>query len=458
MRQFKNSPDWVLNDSLTISPENLTATINYIKKLFHAMITRVSQHQNQAPGQRPGGPQPPLTQASQNAMPALNATNLQQLQQQEEALQRARRASSQTAVSATSAVPPAPFGAPSPQGVPHAYGPGSMPPEQLKLPPPKKRKQSHPGATPTVGTPATKPPTTRPADVKMPAAAAIGGSYVCSVAECPHHLRGFATQSALDKHVEESHKEEAIDDPLQFALDSARSALIKDEDKTEMSSLKKEAQPTPAKAGVTASPLKPETGTTPATTGTTPMGRVPSQMGPKAGSPASNQPQLTPRGPSTKGPTPAPMTKGKETKKETPKTSEPAPPVEAPAKDPWADSAVSLEAINEAFIDLGDSGLGFGAMDEFLNADMFTNTQDTPDSVESAPVTQTPKDGELPRPDDTTGKANDVLSEENWIPADWINLPGGFEDGFLMSQPTIDFDWDAVERGELENASTALVL
>jgi hypothetical protein len=152
------------------------------------------------------------------------------------------------------------------------------------------------------------------------------------------------------------------------------------------------------------------------------------------------------------------MTKGKETKKETPKTSEPAPPVEAPAKDPWADSAVSLEAINEAFIDLGDSGLGFGAMDEFLNADMFTNTQDTPDSVESAPVTQTPKDGELPRPDDTTGKANDVLPEENWIPADWINLPGGFEDGFLMSQPTIDFDWDAVERGELENASTALVL
>ncbi|KAL4733708.1 hypothetical protein BDV11DRAFT_76433 [Aspergillus similis] len=89
-------------------------TTNYIKKLFHYMIARVNQQQNQGLGQRVSISQGPNSQQTNQNMAPLNASNLQQLQQQEEALQRARRASNQTA--ASGAIPAAPFEAPSPQG------------------------------------------------------------------------------------------------------------------------------------------------------------------------------------------------------------------------------------------------------------------------------------------------------------------------------------------------------
>lgn len=412
-------------------------SINYVKKLFHGMITRVSQ-------QRPGASQsPPNGQpAAQNNMPALNANNLQQLQQEQEALQRARRASSQTAVSATSAVPPAPFGAPSPQGVPHAYGPGSIPPQELKLPPPKKRKQSHAGATPTAGTPGTKAATGKQAaaEAAKPPPAAASGAFKCSVVECQHHYHGFPNQTALDRHVEESHKiEESIEDPLEFALESLRNSLVRTEDKS---------GPQAARKGATMeAPQGPKLeGSTPVTTGTTPMGRVPSQFGPKTASPASNQ-QLTPRAGSSKAPASAGKpVKGRDDKKEPGKPAEQEPPV--PMPDPWATSAISLETIHDTFMDLGDDGgLGFGAMDEFLNPDMFTNTQskDTPDSVETAVVTQTPKDGDMAPTNETNAKSGEG-ADDNWIPVDWFNLPGRFEDGLLMNDSWEEIDWDTLDR------------
>ncbi|KAF7589438.1 hypothetical protein BBP40_004275 [Aspergillus hancockii] len=449
MRQFKPGPEWALNDHFTVTPEYLTMTTNYVKKLFQAMITRVSQHQNQLPGQRPSIPQGStnVQPSAQNNMPPLNASNLQQLQQQEEAIQRARRASSQTAVSATSAVPPAPpFGAPSPQGVPHAYGPGSMPPQELKLPPPKRRKQSHapPAAAGTAG---TKSPTTKQsaADAKA-AATVLAGVFKCSIPECQHHYQGFATQNALEKHVEESHKvEESIEDPLQFALDSFRS-LVKEEKPSPESQAPKKAvgaameNPQLSSKVVISSPaMKQETGTTP-------VARVSSQFGQKPTSPASHQ---TPRVPPTKVPTSATLpSRSKDEKKEAGKATESMPSLEATTEDPWASSAISLEAIQDTFMDFGDeSGFGFGPMDEFLNADMFANTQskDTPDSVETAIVTQTPKDSDLPQSGDVASKGADGL-EDNWIPVDWINLPGRLEDGPFMNESWDDIDWDTIDR------------
>ena len=93
-----------------------------------------------------------------------------------------------------------------------------------------------------------------------------------------------------------------------------------------------------------------------------------------------------------------------------------------------------------------DGGLGFGAMDEFPNPEMFTNTQakDTPDSVETGLVTQTPKDSELPKTEDLTGKKD--LAEDSWLPADWISFPGRLEDGVLLNDSWEDIDWDMIDR------------
>ncbi|PYH41475.1 uncharacterized protein BP01DRAFT_305629 [Aspergillus saccharolyticus JOP 1030-1] len=456
MRQFKSGSDWTLTDQFTITPEYLAGTTNYIKKLFHHMIARVNQQQNQVPGQRPNAPQgAPMAPGNlPNNMPALNATNLHQLQQQEEALQRARRASSQTA-SGPAGIPQAPFGAPSPQGVPHAYGPGSIPPEQLKLPPPKKRKQSHAGATPVLGSAVPKAPANKPtgAEMKM-AGAPLSGAFKCSVPDCQNHHLGFATQSALDSHVEECHKvEEPIENPLEFAVESFRTALVKEEEQEGLQS-SKDTSHAPGKSVAAFSSTRNDTkvGGTPVSTGATPMGRAPSQLGPKPSSPASNL-QLTPRTSSAKVSTSSPLkpTTSKDDKKEAVKPLEPAPPsMDVTTVDPWANSALSLETIQDTFLDLGDdAGLGFGAMDEFLNPEMFTNSQaeDTPDSVETGLITQTPKDNDLPKSAETNGKVGEIV-DENWIPVDWVNLPGRFEDGLLVNDPFEEIDWDMIDRKE----------
>lgn len=461
MRQFRPGPDWAINDQITIAPEYLTGTINYIKKLFHAMITRVNQQQNQS-CPRPNvtqGPSP-VQQANQTNMPALNASNLQQLQQQEEALQRARRASGQGGGAA--AMPQPPFGAPSPQGVPHAYGPGSFPPEKLKLPPPKKRKQSHPDAA-TPGQAKSQVTKQSAAEAKLNAAQATG-PFKCGVPECQHHHHGFATQPALDKHVEESHQvEESIDDPLEFALESIRDSLVTEDEKTGAQEPKKaagislEIPQAPNKQGTAPSPtkeqVKPE-GATPAT-GTTPMGRVPSQAGFKAASPASNQ-HPTPRTPAGKTPVSSAVkrTASKEGKKEAAKPADQPPPSDdAVMKDPWADSAISLDAIHDTFMDFGDEslhGLSSDPMDEFLNTEMFTKiqTKDTPDSIETGLATQTPRDSDTSKDDDIVRIGG--AAEDNWVPVDWFSLPGRFEDGLLVSESWDDMDWETIERKEAD--------
>lgn len=455
MRQFKPGPDWTLNEQITIAPEYLSGTINYIKKLFHAMITRVNQQQNQAPGQRPNVAQGPSPIANQNNIPPLNASNLQQLQQQEEALLRARRASGQS-VPGTSTVPQPPFGAPSPQGVPHAYGPGSFPPEKLKLPPPKKRKQSHAGG-------ATSPPTpTSKAQGAKAEAGAATGPFKCSVPECQHHYQGFATQPALAKHIEENHQaEEPISDPLEFAIESIRYGLIKDE-KTGAQDPKKtfavalEVPQAPNRQGTATSPARPQgkaEGTTPATG--TPMGRVSSQLGLKSASPASNQ-QPTPRASGkAQMPSAGKPTAGKEGKMG---AGKPADAVQYPdntaTKDPWADSGISLEAIHDTFMDFGDDslhGLGVDPMDEFLNSEMFTKIQskDTPDSIETGVATQTPRDSDTSKDEDFV--KIERAPEGNWIPVEWINLPRHFEGGLLMkNEGWEDMDWEAIDRKEAE--------
>lgn len=414
MRQFKDSPEWVVNDQFTITPDYLTGAILFIRKLFHVMMARMQQQRSSANQPSASGPQ-----NQQAGTSALNANNLQQLQQQqEEALQRARRGSSQSA-----AVPPAPFGAPSPQGVPHAYGPGGLAPEKLKLPPPKKRKQSHAGASssPIQASAAPLSAAKYKQDMAKSQAAVLTGAFKCSVVECQHHFQGFPTQAALDKHVEESHQpkeeEEVIEDPLQYYLDSVDIGLGLDAKTQQAKQAASTAAATTANKLSAASPAK-QGMATPVTGSATPMARATSQLGTKTASPAVSAQQLTPQPAVNKGAKPAP---GKDNKKAAGKEDE--------AKDPWADCPMSLEQIHDSFAPVFQECRrrehGYDPFEEFMNAEMFSGEQsdNTPDSHDVALATLTPDDNK---------DESKAIHWQDWVPwdaeaigntANWMEIP-----------------------------------
>lgn len=431
-----------MNEQFTITPDYLTSAILFIKKLFHAMITRVSQQQQNQAAPKPNTTQAPA-QTSQGSMPPLNATNLQQLQQQQEALQRARRASSQSA-----AVPAAPFGAPSPQGVPHAYGPGGLAPERLKLPPPKKRKQSHTGAataSPVREASAAPAAATKYKQAVAEAkstAAGLAGAFKCAVAECQYHYQGFSRQADLDKHVEESHQpEENIDDPLQYALDSFAIGL---ETKSGAEAKQGAAAGASVKPTATASPAK-QGISTPATTGT-PTTRAAAQLKPT--SPAVSTQHLTSRQPSGKTVGPK-ASLGKDDQKEPGKTLE-----DADVKDDWANCPMSLESLHDTFSNFQSKtlpSLGYDAFEEFLNADMFSSNQaeDTPDSWDLALATLTP-DAEPKEPmivDEFEAAWDDATAE---VTAAWMDIPLEIQNNDGDGIKGVRIDWDLLENQKKE--------
>lgn len=350
MRQFKPGPEWVLNDHFTITPDYLSGTMLFIRKLFQLILMRASQRPN---GNQPLNSTAPVASTAQGGNTALNATNLQQLQQQEEAFQRARRASSQSA-----AVAPAPFGAPSPQGVPHAYGPGGLAPEKLKLPPPKKRKQSNAGVSaspvqssvPVISAAAAKY-TQAVGDVRS-TVAALAGAFKCSVVECQHHVQGFATQAALDKHVHDTHQpeEEAIGDPMQYYVDSLNVGLGLDGQLGSNQSATTGPVPVPSittttntnvnRTNAVASPAN-QGLATPGTANTTPMARASSQLGTRTASPAISTQQLTPQpGPSRDAKSSPGQDGTQQTRKRTHDESE---------ASGWEYCPLSVEKIHDAF-------------------------------------------------------------------------------------------------------------
>lgn len=451
MRQFKPSQEWVVNDQFTITPDYLTGAILFIRKLFQVMIVRMNQAR--APNGNQAQAATGANQPSQGSTPQLNASNLQQLQQQQEEALNARRASNSNQ-SVTH--PPAPFGAPSPSGVPHAYGPGALVPEKLKLPPPKKRKQSHagPNASPVQSSAAPAAAAKYKqavADAKT-TAAALAGAFKCSVVECQFHFQGFPTQAALDQHVEEDHQpeEDNIEDPLQFYLDSVSMGLGLD------------ASGQPVKPNVTAAPAsnlnKPSIASpakhglaTPVTANATPMARATSQLGTKGASPATPAQQLTPSQ-SAKNLKPSP---GKDSQKQVVNEDE--------FKDAWADCPMSLGTVHDSFAPLFSEcrrrGNGYDAFDEFLNTDMFTQdqTEDTPDSWDVALATLTPKD-EDPKVD-----VRDGVTWADWMPwdeettqatADWMNIPSEIllKDGPDLI-PGVQVDWESLERQQKDSTS-----
>lgn len=475
MNQFKG-PDWTLVDQFTITPDALNSNINFLKKYFAAMISRVQgSRQNQtaaAPKGQGGQVGAGKPENNQTNIP-LNASNLQQLQQQEEALQRARRSQAQGVPAApTSLQPPFPIGAASPQGVPQAYGPTELTQAKLKIPPVKKRKQNN--TTPVTAskeqdaskpTPPPQPPKQAMPDPKK-TPVNVGGPFRCENSECLHRTEGFHSQSALDKHVEESHKvEEPITNALEYAIESYRIGLglnkLGSDEKPGMQELKKQATTAPdmqravSKTGATPK-IKPE-GTTPVTAGAM-MGRRASQLGGKSSSPASNllrtpQPSM-PKGPGSTNLKPTPS---KDDKKDAAKsTGQAGSPEGISAPDPWADCPITFEAIRDAFSCLGEPGLpGLfpDPADELLNSDVFTQMQskDTPESTDTGVNTQTPKDSDISKDDHLDIKIGGNAGDK-WVPMDWVNLTGQLEGGLLMQDPFDEMDWDTIDRKEAEKS------
>lgn len=374
IRQFSDSPDWTLNDNFTISQEYLTGGILFIRKLFQLMMVKMNQQsQRPNPAQNANGA---IASQIPNNTPKLNATNLQQLQeQQEEALQRARRASSQSAGQNLPSA--APFGAPSPQGVPHAYGPNGLQPGNLKLPPPKRRKPSQAG--PVNASPIQSGASPSTAN-KSKQAARNPDLFKCSVVDCQHHYHGFPTQDALTKHVEEDHQpeeEEEIGDVLQYYSQSVAIGLglnpdgqqnknLNDTSAAAVANIGKPAMASPAKNGIL----------TPVTASNTPMARANSQLGNKPSTPQLLTPQQANK------PKPSPTKDAKQPGKRTLDDME--------GKDPWAECPISLETLHDSFSPV--LGIGADPCDEFLNNDMFTLDQsdNTPDSLDNRLATMTP--------------------------------------------------------------------
>ena len=123
-------------------------------------------------------------------------------------------------------------------------------------------------------------------------------------------------------------------------------------------------------------------------------------------------------------------------------------------KDPWADSSISPETIRAAFGDLGDykfPGLGPDPVDEFLASEMFTRvrSKDTPQSTDTGVNTQTPKDSDVSKDDEPDINISG-MTDDNWIPSDWVNLPEELDEGLLMHEPWEKINWDAIEGKDLD--------
>lgn len=305
-----------------------------------------------------------------------------------------------------------------------------MNPDNLTIPPSKKLKRNPPGIQKdaTKQSPAQDQKPT-PSDAGKPAPK-VAEAFKCVEPECKAHIKGFASQADLDKHVEEYHKaDEPIEDPLQYALDSFRMGLGLDKGKTDAV---EDGKNRPASEEKPARSVK--LGATPSASQ---MARAASTGGVKASSPGSNlakTPQANAlKPPSTLQTKPTPNLESK--KEDIAKASESSP------KDPWEDSPVSLAAIQTTFSDIGDEAffnLGNNTVNELLVSEAFINiqTKDTPQSVDTGANTQTPQDSD-------SFKDDEARMATETPPSDWVHLPTNIADSLMMAEDIWEeIEWD----------------
>ncbi|KAL8719053.1 MAG: hypothetical protein Q9225_003887 [Loekoesia sp. 1 TL-2023] len=442
-----------LVDQFTISPNELDDASNKIKQYFMYVMRTFGKRSNNA--SQPGEQQQTQRQSQQppgnQEKAQLSAANLKE---QQSLLQAQRAATmqkhhpghgSRVPPAPTSDKPPFPLGPQSPHGIPHLYGPTTLTADQLVLPVPKRRKsnnhQPSAGSTPVPAPEAKSSPLAiKLASPEVPKTTVPQMSFKCGVSTCTSGQKGFATQAELEQHNADEHepKEEIIDDPMEFALESMRAALGLDENGK--SKPQKEALEAPKmKASLSTQShkaIKQEV--------STPMARTTTQTGP---SPASNLLKTPQTLSGMKSPASDVRPTVQEVKGKTGKGPETLfTETTSPSLDPWAGSSISPDDITSAWSSLAD-----------MQSMSFTKIQMglTPSSTLSSSNDKSEKNS--PRPSDIS--ENDVVKinigvgnedKDNWIPSEWFedSLYGGIEslnfgqDSFIQDNLIGDMDWD----------------
>lgn len=419
------------------------------------------------------------SEGSQEQNPELSAANLQQQQQALQAaaqlkLQR-NESHRQNRVPAapTAAQPPFLLGAQSPDGTPHAYGPTVLTQDQLKFPPPKKRKPNQQGSAASTpaqvqAAPASSSP---PQMVKIPSPEAqrqqaVPQTFKCPLGNCDASKSGFNSQAELAKHMADMHepKEPPIDDPLAWAMESVRLGLgldahgkmkpRKEEPKAENKALEAPKMKLSA-SQQSQTPMKQEVAT-PAGQTALPMSRAATQTGPSPASQMLKTPQ-----PSIHVKTPASATSAaKLDPSKEPKAKSPSAaavlkhPHTPPALDPWADSAISPASLSRCFSGLADlQSIPWSELQLALTP---------PSSLSSLSGRSAPSD------DKNSPRASDIGESDNleinisaeplraWLPDAWFDDPGVGPRSRYGGTDLLDVDWETAF-GKMEVAGEAWV-
>lgn len=221
------------------------------------------------------------------------------------------------------------------------------------------------------------------ASPEVPKAVIPQMSFKCGVSTCPSGQKGFTTQMELEEHNINEHepKEEVIEDPVEFALESMRIALGLDENG------KSKAQKETLEAPKMTTSLSSQSHSAIKQEVSTPMARASTQTGP---SPASNllkTPQTLSgiKSPASDARSVAQEGKAKNGKGSQTLLKESTP----PPFDPWAGSSISSEDIVSAWSSIAD-----------MNSMSFTKIQMglTPSSTFSSGNEKSEKNS--PRPSD----------------------------------------------------------
>ena len=481
MQQYRDK-DYNPGDRFSISPEDLETLITNLKKFFAFVMAKMVQQKNsimQAQGNQQSvqdrQTQPP-SGGNQGQTPELNAANLQQQQQALQAQLKLQRNEShrhnRAPAAPTAAQPPFLLGAQSPDGTPHAYGPTVLTQDQLKFPPPKKRKPNQQGSA--ASTPAqvqaTPASSSSPQMVKIPSPEsqrqqAVPQTFKCAVGSCDVNKNGFASQAELTKHTTDVHepKEPPVEDPLAWAMESVRLGLgldvhgkmkpRKEEPRAENKALEAPKMKLSA-SQQTQTPMKQEAATP---TGQTapPMSRAATQTGPSPASQMLKTPQA-----STHIKTPASATSGVklETGKADSKPKSPAAatttksPPTPPQPDLWADSSISPASLSHYFSDLAD-------MQSMPWSDLQLALTPPPSSSSPSSALSTgSSSAKSPHHDKNSPRASDIaetdaldlsirISDDRaWWPSEWFedfDEAGGVGGGAYKGAGFADVDWES---------------
>jgi hypothetical protein len=213
--QSVQNKTWEVADQFSMTADQIEHAISDMFQKYQLTLQRSAQlRQGAQPVQSQGPPAPQQ----------LTPGNLELLEQQE-----AQRRNSKTSKgkdvppAPTTSQPPFTFGDARGQGTPK-YASVGLKQEDLKLDP-KRRKRNPP--TPVTPAPGTKPSPAVKTEQQPGRKTEPDTPFKCSVLNCEHRIKGFATQTELEAHVATTHRpvDEPVADPISFFMENLHKGL-----------------------------------------------------------------------------------------------------------------------------------------------------------------------------------------------------------------------------------------